>query len=99
MRNNQANTITTECALPVEALKKGEFVKRISVCKTCNGDGANDRGPCADCATKGYTVKDAVYMRGEYDRGSQRYSLTDFYNTNREVFVKRGTRLFVGFSF
>jgi len=44
---------------------------------------------------------DAVktYQRGEYDKTSKRYSLVDCDDMNREVFVKRGTLLFVGFSY
>lgn len=56
-----------------------------------------------DCA-KGEFVKrkpDAktVYIRGEYDRASKRYSLQDFNDTSREVWVKASTPLFIGFDF
>ena len=40
-----------------------------------------------------------VYRRGNYDRSSKRYSLIDCDDTNREVFVKAGTQLFVGFTY
>lgn len=40
-----------------------------------------------------------VFVRGEYDRTTKRYSLSYFSDTCREVFVKKGTKLFVGFSF
>ena len=40
-----------------------------------------------------------TYIRGEYDRATKRYSLVRFDDTSREVFVKRGTLVFVGFSF
>lgn len=44
---------------------------------------------------------DAVktYQRGEYDKSSKTYSLVDCDDMNREVFVKRGTVLFVGFTY
>lgn len=40
-----------------------------------------------------------VYTRGDYDRSSGKYSLIDEDDVNREVFVKKGTPLFVGFSY
>jgi hypothetical protein len=40
-----------------------------------------------------------TYIRGEFDRTSKRYSLTDTADVNREIFVKSGTLLFVGFEF
>lgn len=40
-----------------------------------------------------------VLVRGEYDRTTKRYSLSYFDDVNREVFVKKGTKLFVGFSY
>jgi hypothetical protein len=40
-----------------------------------------------------------VYKRGAYDRSSQTYSLTDCSDINREIFVKRGTKLFYGFTY
>jgi uncharacterized membrane protein YqiK len=38
-----------------------------------------------------------TYIRGAYIGGA--YSLTDAEDTNREIFVKRGTRLFIGFTY
>ena len=63
----------TEQHVAVEAIKRGEFVKRK-----------------ADAAK--------VYQRGFYDRSTQRFSLVDCDDVNREVFVKKGTKLFVGFT-
>lgn len=40
-----------------------------------------------------------VYRRGDYDASSRKYSLEDYEDANREVFVKKGTILFVGFSY
>lgn len=40
-----------------------------------------------------------TYVRGAYDPTSKRYSLEDFDDIGREIFVPKGTKLFVGFSF
>lgn len=64
----------TEQHVPVESIKRGEYVRRK-----------------AD-ATK-------TYVRGAYDPTSKRYSLEDVDDVSREVFVKKGTVLFVGFSY
>jgi hypothetical protein len=40
-----------------------------------------------------------VYKRGAYDRGSKSYSLQDCDDMNREIFVKRGRVVFVGFTY
>lgn len=40
-----------------------------------------------------------TYQRGAYDAATKRYSLEDCLDDSREVFVKRGTQLFVGFSY
>jgi hypothetical protein len=40
-----------------------------------------------------------TYIRGEYDRATKRYSLTDTSDHCREIFVKSGTLLFVGFEY
>lgn len=44
-------------------------------------------------------VDGPVLIRGEYDRSSKRYSLSYYGDMNREVFVKKGTKLFVGFTY
>lgn len=56
-----------------------------------------------DCA-KGEFIKrkeDAktVYVRGDYDRASKSYSLTDTNDMNREIFIKRGKMVFIGFEY
>lgn len=58
----------------VEAIKRGEFVRRAADSKK-------------------------TYRRGAYDPSTRRYSLEDYGDASREVFVKKGTKLFVGFSF
>lgn len=40
-----------------------------------------------------------TYKRGDFDRLTRRYSLVDCDDTSREVFVKKGAKLFVGFSY
>lgn len=40
-----------------------------------------------------------TFTRGDYDRSTGRYSLVDCDDVNREVFVKRGTMLHVGFTY
>lgn len=40
-----------------------------------------------------------VYKRGAFDRSSGKYALIDCDDINREVYVKRGTQLVVGFTY
>jgi hypothetical protein len=40
-----------------------------------------------------------TYIRGTYDASTKRYSLIDFDDSSREIFVKKGTALFIGFTF
>lgn len=40
-----------------------------------------------------------VYRRGEYDQSTKRYALQDTEDMNREVYVKRDTKLYVGFTY
>jgi hypothetical protein len=40
-----------------------------------------------------------VYKRGSYDASSKRYSLLDVEDISSEIFVKRGTTLFIGFTY
>lgn len=40
-----------------------------------------------------------VYKRGAYDASAKRYSLIDCDDTNREVWVKRGTLLHTDFTY
>ena len=40
-----------------------------------------------------------VWIRGEYDRESRKYSLINFADINRERFVKGSTEAFVDFTF
>lgn len=40
-----------------------------------------------------------TFVRGEYDKASKTFSLYEYGDTCKEVFVKRGTQLLVGFTF
>ena len=40
-----------------------------------------------------------VYIRGAYERHSKTYSLTDTDDTCKEIFVSKGTVLYVGFTY
>ena len=40
-----------------------------------------------------------VYIRGDYDRASNSYSLLDCDDMNREIFVKASKHVFVGFTY
>jgi ribosomal protein L31E len=40
-----------------------------------------------------------MYIRGHYDRATKTYSLIDWEDINREIFLKGTTKVFVGFTF
>lgn len=40
-----------------------------------------------------------TFVRGEYCRFDRKYSLTDFYDINREVMLKGTTLVFIDFEF
>lgn len=40
-----------------------------------------------------------VFQRGDYDRATKSYALVDCDDANREIFVKRGKLVFVGFTY
>lgn len=68
----------------VEDIKKGEYVRKIKL---------NPQD--------GYEVigQSKTYIRGAYEPSLKKYSLIDFDDTSREVFVKKGTQLLVEFTF
>ena len=45
------------------------------------------------------TAQNKVYTRSYYDAESQRYALDDVDDTSRQVFVRKGTKLLVGFTY
>jgi hypothetical protein len=77
--------------VPVEEVKIGTIVQRTTVCKACRG--TDDY--CSGCDSSGFLVQMKFYKRGVYDKSSKRYSLEDMDDTSREVFVKKGTPLFL----
>ena len=40
-----------------------------------------------------------TYVKGPYDRASKTFSLIDFDDINREIFVKAATIVWIGFDF
>lgn len=40
-----------------------------------------------------------TYIKGPYDKASKAFSLTDFDDVNREIFVKASATVYVGFDF
>lgn len=40
-----------------------------------------------------------VYKRGHYDHGSKSYSVTSTDDVNKEIFIKRGKKVFTGFTY
>jgi len=40
-----------------------------------------------------------VYIRGDYDRATKTYSLIDYNDICREIFVKANKPLYIGFDF
>ena len=40
-----------------------------------------------------------VYTRGDYDKSRKRYSLGDYSDVGREVFLKGDTIVYIGFSY
>ena len=45
------------------------------------------------------TAQSKVYARSYYDADTKRYALDDVDDTSRQVFVRKGTRLLVGFTY
>lgn len=87
----------------VQHIPLGEYVRKVTFCYACEGDGGSgvvgDSDKCTVCDGAGFKPGNKVYIRGKYDRGSKRYSLEDTDDTSREVWVKAGTELLVGFDY
>lgn len=49
--------------------------------------------------SKNGSMQGKTYQRGQYDRGSQSYALTDCDDVNRQVFVKGTIKLAIGFTY
>jgi hypothetical protein len=83
----------------VAQLPRGEFVRRATKCKACNGTGAQPSGECVRCNGLKFEGGNTVFIRGEYDRESKTYSLASTEDACREVFVKKTAKLIAGFSY
>lgn len=40
-----------------------------------------------------------TYVNGSYDKASKTFSLIDFDDVNREIFIKASTTVYIGFDF
>lgn len=67
-----------------ETIAQVQNIKRGEFVRRLNADG---------------TAQSKVYARSYYDAESQRYALDDVEDTSRQVFVKKGTKLQVGFTY
>ena len=67
-----------------EQVAQVQNIKRGEYVKRLNADG---------------TAQSKVYTRSYYDAESQRYALDDVDDTSRQVFVRKGTKLLVGFTY
>jgi hypothetical protein len=45
------------------------------------------------------SMQSKTYRRAYYDRATKRYALDDYKDANRQVWVRKGTKLAVGFSY
>jgi hypothetical protein len=56
-----------------------------------------------DCAVgemiKRTETANTVWVKGAYDRATKSYSMTDYNDCNREMFIKADKLVFVGFTF
>ena len=67
-----------------EQVAQVQNIKRGEFVKRLNSDG---------------TAQSKTYRRSYYDAESQRYALDDVDDTSRQVFVRKGTKLLVGFTY
>ena len=67
-----------------ETIAQVQNIKRGEYVKRLNADG---------------TAQSKVYARSYYDAESQRYALDDVDDASRQVFVRKGTKLLVGFTY
>ena len=67
-----------------EQVAQVQNIKRGEFVKRLNADG---------------TAQSKTYQRSYYDAESQRYALDDVDDTSRQVFVRKGTKLLVGFTY
>ena len=70
-------------AYETEQVAQVQNIKRGEYVKRLNADG---------------TAQSKVYARSYYDAETQRYALEDVDDTSRQVFVRKGTKLLVGYT-
>jgi hypothetical protein len=95
---------------PIKALPRGEYVKRVDVCKACQGAGklhvfgAPYNGEtCGHCEGKGYTKEyRAVWIKGDYNRKfphAGKFELTRFDDVNTTSYRSGSVLVLAGFTF
>lgn len=98
---------------PIKDLPRGEYVRRVDVCKHCRGEGAAkphtyghrfDRdGICGTCDGSGFTkIYPTTWIKGEYCRSfpyAGRYELTDFEGVDRTCYLSVSVLVLAGFTF
>ena len=67
-----------------EQVAQVQNIKRGEYVKRLNADG---------------TAQSKTYRRSYYDADTKRYALDDVDDTSRQVFVRKGTKLLVGFTY
>ena len=67
-----------------EQVAQVQNIKRGEYVKRLNADG---------------TAQSKVYARSYYDADTKRYALDDVDDASRQVFVRKGTKLLVGFTY
>ena len=67
-----------------ETIAQVQNIKRGEFVRRLNADG---------------TAQSKTYQRSYYDAESQRYALDDVDDASRQVFVRKGTKLQVGFTY
>ena len=67
-----------------EQVAQVQNIKRGEYVKRLNADG---------------TAQSKTYQRSYYDADTKRYALDDVDDTSRQVFVRKGTKLLIGFTY
>lgn len=94
----------------IKALPKGEYIRRVDLCKACDGAGkyqvygASYNGDtCQTCDGKGYTKEyKTTWIKGDYCRGfgkHGKYELIDFDNMNHCQYRSGSVLVLAGFTF
>jgi hypothetical protein len=85
----------------VEDIPIGEFVKKVTPCGCYGGRVLTDSksDPCKRCNGVGYFEQSKIYKRAHFAFNEKKYCLDDVDDISRQVTVKRGTLLLVGFTY